>query len=164
MLFVNYDISAPIELLASNIKDNDTIVAEENYNLKNGKPKMHVKQKGDRLKIKCEMTEMGTKDNGFLEGTYFIGSMKEKNGKSVVSGVILTAPIYHFIFLVLLGIVIYQSITMVAIPITAIFLVLFDIMMFKAEFAKQSLIKRYIFRAFKLTYREYEAKKKKENI
>jgi hypothetical protein len=160
MLFVNYDISAPIELLASNIKDNDKIVAEENYNLKNGKPKMHVKRKGDRLKIKCEMTELGTKDNGFLEGTYFLGSIKENGGRSSVKGVILTAPIYHFVFLVLLGIVIYQSITMVAIPITAIFLVLFDLMMFKGEFRKQSLIKRYIFRAFKITYRECERERK----
>lgn len=160
MLFVNYDISAPLENLISNIKDNDKVVAEENYDTKNGKPKMHIKQKAGRLKIKCEMTELGTKDNGFLEGTYFLGSIKENSGRSSVKGVILTAPIYHFVFLVLLGIVIYQSITMVAIPITAIFLVLFDLMMFKGEFRKQSLIKRYIFRAFKITYRECEKERK----
>jgi hypothetical protein len=110
------------------------------------------------------MTEIGTKDNGFLEGTCFLGSIKEKCGRSSVKGVILTAPIYHFVFLVLLGIVIYQSITMVAIPITAIFLVLFDLMIFKAEFAKQSLIKRYILRAFKMTYRECENKRRKEAL
>ena len=164
MLFVNYDISAPIELLTSNIKDNDKVVGEEKFDISKGNPKMHIKTGESRLKIKCEMTETGTKDNAFLEGTYFIGSAKEKDGKSSVCGIIVTAPIYHLIFLVLLGVVIYQSITMVAIPITAIFLVLFDIMMFKSEFSKQSLIKRYIFRAFKITYREYEAKKKKENV
>ena len=156
MLFVNYDISADLEKLYSNIADNDKVVAEENYDTKCGKPKMHIKRRENRLKIKCEMTELGTKDNGFLEGTYFLGSIKENGGRSSVKGVILTAPIYHFVFLVLLGIVIYQSITMVAIPITAIFLVLFDLMMFKGEFRKQALIKRYIFRAFKITYRECE--------
>lgn len=162
MLFVNYDISADIDHLYSNISDNDKIVTAENYDIKNGKPKMHVKRRENRLKIKCEMTEIGTKDNAFLEGTYFLGSLKEKNGRSSVRGVILTAPIYHFVFLVLLGIVIYQSIIMVAIPITAIFLVLFDIMMFKGEFSKQSLIKRYIFRAFKITYRECEKERTEE--
>ncbi len=160
MLFVNYDIKAPLDSLMSNITDNDKVVSEENYDLSRGKPRMHIKSKGDRLKIKCEMTERPTKDNGFLEGTYFLGSAKEKNGRSYVKGIILTAPIYHFVFLIMLGIVIYQSVKMVAIPITAIFLVLFDIMMFKGEFAKQSLIKRYIFRAFKITYRECD---KEEN-
>ena len=159
MLFVNYDIAAKADELFSRICDNERVVNEENFDLSNGKPKIHVKLKGDRLKIRCEMTERATKDNGFLEGTYFIGGLKEKNGRASVKGVILTAPIYHLVFLILLGIVIYQSITMVAIPITAIFLVLFDLMMFKAEFKKQALIKRYIFRAFKITYRESEKAK-----
>ena len=161
MLFVNYDINAPLDRLVSNLNNNEKVVSEENYDLSKGKPRMYVKIKGERLKIKCEMTERATKDNGFLEGTYFLGSAKEKGGKSYVKGVILTAPIYHFVFLLLLLIVIYQSIKMVAIPITAIFLVLFDVMMFKGEFAKQSLIKRYIFRAFKITYRECDREEKR---
>ena len=156
MLFVNYDIAAPRELLMSKLLDNGTVVEAENYDLTDGKPKMHIKTKADRIKIKCEMTERPTKDNGFLEGTYFLGSVKEKNGRTSVKGLILTAPIYHFIFLVLLGVIIYQAVTMSAIPITAIFLVPFDFILFKSEFKKQPLIKRYIFRAFKLTYRECE--------
>lgn len=158
MLFVNYDISANRDLLLSNILDNDKVVSEENYDTSNGKPKMHIKLKNNRLKIKCEMTERPTKDNGFLEGTYFLGSVKESGEKSYVRGIIFTAPIYHLIFLVLLTVVIVKSIIMVAIPITAIFLVLFDIIMFKGEFSKQPIIKRYILRAFKITYRENQAK------
>ena len=154
MLFVNYDIEAPKELLLSKILNNDAVVEAENYDASNGKPKMHIKNKAERLKIRCEMIERATKDNGFFEGTYFLGSVKERGGRSRVRGVILTAPIYHLVFLILLGIVVYQSIMMVAIPITAIFLVLFDLMMFRGEFKKQSLIKRYILRAFKLTYKE----------
>ena len=156
MLFVNYDIGAPLDAVLENLDDNERIVSEEGFDLSKGKPKMHIKKKNSRLKIRCEMTERATKDNGFLEGTYFLGSAKEKDGRSRISGIILTAPIYHFIFLVLLGVVVYQSIKMVAIPITAIFLVLFDIMMFRGEFAKQPIIKRYIFRAFKITFQERE--------
>lgn len=154
MLFVNFDIEAQKDLLLSKILDNDAVVSAENYDTTNGKPKMHIKNKAERLKIKCEMTERSTKDNGFIEGTFFFGSIKEKGGRTKVSGIILTEPIYHLIFILLLGIVIYRAIVMVAIPITAIFLVLFDLMMFRGEFKKQSLIKRYIFRAFKLTYKE----------
>lgn len=159
MLFVNYDIEAPRELLMSKLLDNDLVVAAENYDLTDGKPKMRIKTKADRIKIRCEMTERPTKDNGFLEGTYFIGSVKEKDGRTGVKGIILTAPIYHFIFLVLLGIVIYQAVTMAAIPITAIFLVPFDFILFKSELKKQPLIKRYIFRAFKLTFKALDEHK-----
>lgn len=156
MIFVNYDIEAPKEALLSNLHKNEEINQAESFETPKGKPKMHIKLKGERLKIKCEMIGGPTKDNGFLEGTYFLGKLKQKNERSSVRGIVLTAPIYHLIFLILLVVVVFQAIKMVAIPITAIFLVLFDLMMFKYEFKKQSIIKRYILRAFKLTYRERE--------
>ncbi|MBQ8320775.1 MAG: hypothetical protein IJX92_00230 [Clostridia bacterium] len=160
MLFVNYKIDADRELLLSNIMNNDLVVSEENYDTANGKPKMHIKSKGNRLKIKCEMTERPTKDNAFLEGTYFLGSLTQKGQSSRIRGLIMTAPIYHSIFLALLVVVICQAIIVKGIPVTAIFLVLFDLMMFKGEFGKQSLIKRYIFRALKITYRINSNKRK----
>ncbi len=153
MLLVNYKINAPRDLILSNLKNNDLVVGEENYDLSRGKPRMHIKEKGNKIKIKCEMTERPTKDNGFLEGTYFIGSVKTVGETSKLSGIILTAPIYHAVFLVLFAIIIFQAISIGGIPITALFLVLADIIMFTSEFRKQSLIKRYIFRALKITYR-----------
>ncbi len=153
MLFVNYKIDADRETVLSNLKNNDRVVSEENFDLSKGKPKMHIKEKGDLLKIKCEMTERATKDNGFLEGTYFIGRLKMVGDTSKISGVIVTAPIYHTIFLILFLIVIVQAIMIGGIPITGIFLIFADIIMFSGEFKKQPLIKRYIFRALKITYK-----------
>ena len=153
MLFVNYTIDADRAKVLANIEDNDRVVAEEAYDTAKGKPKMHVKSKGALLKIKCEMTELPTKDNAFLEGTYFIGRLTQKNSTTALRGLILTAPIYHTVILALLAVIIFQAIIVKGIPLTAIFLVLFDIMMFKSEFSKQPLIKRYIFRALKITYK-----------
>ena len=153
MLFVNYTIGAPREELLSNLIDGDGFVLDEKYGKAGGRPKMQVKIKDNRVKIKCEMIGLPTKDNGFIQGTAFVGKISEKAGRCALSGVILTEPIYHFIFLIMLCVIIYQAITMAAIPITAIFLVLFNLLMFKDEFKKQAIIKRFIFSAFKATYR-----------
>ncbi len=153
MLFVNYKINAEKELVLENLKNNELVVSEENFDLSKGKPKMHIKDKGERLKIKCEMTERATKDNGFLEGTYFIGSLKMEGDTSKIKGIILTAPIYHTIFFIMFAFVIAQAIIIGGIPITGIFLLLADMIMFSSEFKKQTLIKRYIFRALKITYK-----------
>ena len=153
MLFVNYKIHADRDTVMSVLRDNNLVVEEENYDTSNGKPKMHIKEKGGRVKIKCEMTGRPTKDNGFLEGTYFLGKVREKNGVSKVSGIILTAPIYHFIFLCLFGFFIFRCISLGAISAIPIILVIFDVFMFYGEFKKQSLIKRYIFRALKIVFK-----------
>ena len=159
MLFVNYKIHAEREEIMSVIRDNNLVVEAENYDTSKGKPKMHIKEKGERLKIKCEMTERPTKDNGFLEGTYFAGKVKENNGVCKISGIILTAPIYHFIFLCLFGFFIFQCISLGGISPIPIILVIFDGFMFYGEFKKQSLIKRYIFRALKIVYKNRSEKK-----
>ena len=50
-----------------------------------------VVDKGERVKIKCEFCGRARKDNGFLEGTYFLGGIKENGDESRISGIILTA-------------------------------------------------------------------------
>ena len=152
MLFVNYNIRSDKETLLSVIKDNNLVVESEKFDTSRGKPKMHVKTNGSKLKIKCELTERPTKDNGFLEGTYFIGKISEKDGNSRVRGIILTAPIYHLFFLMLFAFFIYQCFAVGGFSPIPIILLVFDGIMFKDEFRKQSLIKRYVFRAFKITY------------
>lgn len=160
MLFVNYKISTSKDNLLSVLRNNNMVVDAENYDTKRGKPKMHIKEKNQRIKIKCELTERATKDDGFLEGTYFVGSVKEKNGVTKMSGVILTAPIYHLLFLLLFGFFVYRCFAVGGISVIPIILVIFDIFMFRDEFRKQRLIKRYIFRAFKLTYLNTQTKNK----
>ena len=117
--------------------------------------------KGEKIKIKCEMTERPTKDNGFLEGTYFIGKVKEKNGVSRVKGVIVTAPIYHVLLLMLFAFFVYRCISIGGISFEPIVLVLFDIVLFYGEFKKQSLIKRYIFRSLKIVFKHKKESEKR---
>ncbi len=154
MLFASYSINASKEEVMNVLRDNNRVVEAEKFDTTHGKPRMHLKEKGRRLKIKCEMTERPTKDNGFLEGTYFLGSVKEKGGRTSVKGIILTAPIYHFLFLLCFSFFIFRCISIGGISPIPFILVIFDIVMFYREFKKQRLIKRYIFRAFKIVYKD----------
>ena len=158
MTFVNYKIGATREEVKSTLFNNNLVVEAENYDTSKGKPKMHFKEKGDRVKIKCEMTGRPTKDNGFLEGTYFIGKIKEIEGGTKIRGVILTAPIYHLVFIILFAFSILQCIKVGGISPIPIILVIFDIFMFYGEFKKQGIIKRYIFRALKIVYKNKSPK------
>ena len=152
MLFVNYKIGATRGEVMNAIRDDVLVVNEEKFDTSRGKPKIHVKEKGERLKLSCEMTERATKDNGFLEGTYFRGSVKERDGVTAVKGIIVTAPIYHLILLALTVLFVLQCIHLGGISLTPILLLIFSLIMFKDEFRKQGIIKRYIFRALKITY------------
>ena len=154
MLFVNYKINATRENIMNVLSDSDRVVSEEKYDTSRGKPKMHVKEKSGAIKIKCEMTGRPTKDNGFLEGTYFRGRITERDGESRVNGVIVTAPIYHTVFILMFAYFIYLCFSLGGFSVTPILLVGFDLILFRDEFRKQKLIKRYIFRSLKITYRE----------
>ena len=90
-----------------------------------------------------------TKDNGFLEGTYFIGKLTEKNGVSSLRGVILTAPIYHTFIALLMALYVMRCIQLGGFNPVPIILLAFSFMMFKGEFEKQGTIERYLIRAFK---------------
>lgn len=152
MLFINYDIHASREALINSLGENDLIVEQEKYDTTRGTPKIHIKEKGERLKITCEFTGRATKDNAFLEGTYFIGKLIEADGVTRIKGIILTAPIYHTILLIIFALFIYQCISIGGFSPVPIILLIFSLFMFRDEFKKQKIIKRYIFRAFKNTF------------
>ena len=154
MLLVNYKINAEKGAVLGVLRDNDRVVNAENYDLTSGKPRMHIKEKGNLLKIKCEMTEHATKDNGFLEGTYFLGGIKEENGRTSVSGVIVTCPIYHAILFAIFVYFIVQCFIIQGFSPIPIILIVFNIFMCKEEFKKQPLIKQYIFRTMKIVFAE----------
>ena len=160
MLFVKYDIHASIEEVRASLSENDRIVEEENFDVSKGYPRIHVKENGGKVKVRCEFTGRARKDNGFLEGTYLLGRFFEKDGVTVMKGIILTAPIYHTVLLLLFLFFIYRCFVLGGISIVPICLVLFSFFMFYDEFRKQGIIKRYIFRAFKNTYLRLNKKKK----
>lgn len=160
MLFVNYSIRSDKEELLATLSDGNSVVEAERFDTSRGRPKMTLfPKKNDFIKLKCEMTERPTKDNSFIEGTYFIGRLSERDGVSRLRGVILSSPIYHLIFILMFAFFIYQCIAMGGFSPIPIILVVFDLYMFKDEFRKQGIIKRYIFRAFKMVYAKQNSEK-----
>ena len=159
MLLIRYDIHAPIEEVRASLSDNKKIVDDERFDTSKGYPKIHINEKGEKIKIKCEFTGRARKDNGFLEGTYLVGRFYEKNGITSLKGIVLTAPIYHTVLLALFAFFIYKCISLGGFSIVPICLVLFSAFMFYDEFRKQGIIKKYVFRAFKNTYKRLANKK-----
>ena len=160
MLFVNYDIHAPLDEVRISLSENEKIVEDEKFDISKGYPKIILKEKGNKIKVRCEFTGRARKDNGFLEGTYFVGHFRERNDVTSMKGVILTAPIYHIILASLFIFFIYRCFALGGISVVPICLVLFSVFMLYDEFRKQGIIKRYIFRAFKNTYLRLNKNKK----
>lgn len=149
MKFINLCSTKRPEELFSAISDNSFVSDGVKFNDKGTKPFMHVKDKGNgKLKIKCEIMGGPTKDNGFLEGTYFKGKIKKcEDGGSRISGIIITAPIFHFLLIVLTVLIVVQCVYLKAFNIIPVFALIFDIILFKGEFKKQGYIQRYLVRA-----------------
>ena len=155
MLIVNHKIRAPRETVLQTLADSKTVVAEERLATEKGTPKLHHQLKGDSLKMFCEMTGRPTRDRDYrYGGTRFIGRITERDGVTAIRGVIWTAPLCHLVLLVLFAYFIFKCISMGAFSIVPVCILVFDIFMFLDEFKKQGIIKRYIFRALKIVYRE----------
>ena len=148
MKLINLRSTKAPEELFNAISDNNFVSDGVKFNDNGTRPHMHVKDKGNgKLKIKCEIMGGPTKDNGFLEGTYFKGKIRKCEEGSKISGIIVTAPIFHFLLILLTVFIIVQCIYLKAFNIIPIFPLLFDIIMFRNEFKKQGYIQRYLTRA-----------------
>ncbi len=147
-LFTPFSTESVLEIIKDNQRVNDGVRFDDKYG---AKPFMHISEKGDRIKIKCEMVGRPTKDNGFLAGTVFRGKIKEVNGGTRISGIITTSFIYHIIMLALFVFLFFKMImdaNYSLIPIF-VFVIAFEIMFFKDEFKKQGYIQRYLIRALR---------------
>lgn len=153
MLFVNYKIGASRDEVMSVMNDKNLVADDESFRTAKGRASIIIKERGEGVKMKCRMIDGPTKDNGFLEGTTFYGSVKERNGVTKVKGIVVTAPIYHFIIIALLVVLVIRCIALAAINPVPIILAIFSVFMLKDEYKKQGIIKRYIFKALKTTYR-----------
>ena len=149
MKFIKIDSASSRENLLNVIENADIVNDRVKFDENKGKPIVHVKDNGKLLKIKCEMVGGPTKDNGFLEGTYFLGTLKEKGGATRLRGVILTAPIYHTFLVLLMAFYVYRCISIGGFNPVPLILLAFSLFMFKGEFEKQGTIERYLKRAFK---------------
>ena len=149
MKFVRLECRVPRDDLLGVISNSELVNDRVKFDENKGRPLIHLKTKNERLKIKCEMVGGPTKDNGFLEGTYFVGKLTERNGVSRLRGIILTAPIYHTFIILLMALFVMRCIQLTAFNPVPIILLLFSVMMFKNEFEKQGTIERYLKRAVK---------------
>jgi hypothetical protein len=134
---------AVLNMLCDNERTNTGVIFEPRL----GKPLMHVKSNGNKLGIRCEFLDRGKKDNGFIIGTRFWGWITEKNGYTRVNGFITTELIFHLVLLSLFTVFIVQCIHTKSFSPVPLILLIFDLYMFKDEFKKQGIIKRYILRA-----------------
>ena len=143
---INYEGSADevIKLIADNNAVNSGVVFDESK----GIPQMRVKKnENGKIKITCELVGGPSRDNGFLVGTYFSGKLTETDGKTRLKGVVTTAPIYHTVLILFIGLFIYQCIKLGGFSVIPIFIVAFDVLLFYKEFKKQGYIERYLLRA-----------------
>ena len=149
MKIIKLDARVSRDELLETINNSEFVNDKVKFDDNKGKPKIHVKDNGKRVKLRCEMVGGPTKDNGFLEGTYFVGTFKESAAGTHVRGIILTAPIYHTMLLLLAIFYAYRCITLGAFNPVPLILLIFSIAMFKGEFEKQGTIERYLHRAIK---------------
>lgn len=149
MKLINLKSSLPREELFSVLCDCEGVNARVKFDPKRGKPLIKYKRKGDRLLAKCEMIDGNSKDNGFLIGTYFLGSLKEKNGETVLKGIITTSPLYHLLLVGFMIFYVFRCISLGGINPVPPILFVFSILMFSGEYRKQGIIERYFKRAFR---------------
>ena len=149
MKFIKERINASREDFLEMLCDNEATNKNVKFESKRGTPVMHVKQSSDKIKIKCEYVGGATKDNAFLEGTSFSGKLVEKNGELFLSGILWTAPIFHTVLFLAFAVYIALCIMGGSFTPMPLIVILFDVFMYKDEFAKQGLIERYIQRANK---------------
>lgn len=149
MKFIKLKARASREEALAMIKNPSVVNDRVRFDEKKGRPTPVVKEKGNLVKIKCNMLDAEIRDGGFLEGTYFIGTIKENCGETALSGVILTAPIYHTLLAAIMVIFVIRCITLGAFNPLPVILLFFSLFMFKGEFDKQGTIERYLTRAFK---------------
>lgn len=147
MKFINLKSNVSREDLLATIKNHELVNERVKFDDKKGKPSFFVKEKGNVIKVKCQYTDGAVKDNGFLEGTYFIGKLTDKCGVSCLKGIVVTAPIYHGILAIIMALFVYQCISLRGFNPVPVIMLIFSIFMFRGEFDKQGTIQRYLHRA-----------------
>ena len=157
MQFVNIDFPSSRSEVLELLSDNERVNKNVRFDKSRGKPAVRIAEKGNgKIKISCQMVGGPTKDNGFIQGTALRGKLVEKNGVTKLKGVIMTEPVYHLAFIALIVLFIVQCFRLKGISVVPPILVIFDLFMFKNEFKKQGIIKRYLHRAARRIYENKE--------
>lgn len=149
MRFVRLKTTVPACEMKEILSDPERVNENVRFDEKKGIPKMKPTFRDDRLRVKCEMMNRPTKDNGFLVGTYFTGKLSERDGVTTLTGIIVTEPVFHLLFLALFAYFVILCFSVGGFSVVPICLCVFVVVMFWKEYQKQGIIERYLARAFR---------------
>lgn len=138
------------EELMKMLMSQELVNARVRFDERYGKPVMKIKEKGDRIRVTCEMVGGPSKDNGFLIGTSFWGRVKETGDGVTLRGVITTSPIYHAVLLILTVFYVLRCIQLGGFNPVPLVLLVFSYFLFRREYKKQGMIQRYLARAVRM--------------
>ena len=147
MKFISISVPASREELLATVQDNRLVNEGVRFPEGQGTPTAELKAGKSLVRVRCRMVGAASRDNGFLFGTALVGRMRERDGVTTLSGVILTEPVLHLVWL---GIVVYYLITCIrvgGISLFPIFLSLLFLFTFRSEYRKQEYLRRYLHRA-----------------
>ncbi len=152
MKFVNFKIPEDREAVLTSIADyriaNRKRKSEENAPI----PSATVKRWGhDVFRIRCNYVGGPTRDDGFVEGTFFIGKLKNTEKGCRMKGIILTEPVFHTLFFGVFIYLVIKAVEQSAIPVTPLCLLAFVLFMLRKEYKKQDVLYQYLIRAVKET-------------
>lgn len=147
MKFINYTAPCSRQSFLDTVRDNRIVNAGVRFGEDGAYPTAEVKEGKRSVRIRCRMVGGATRDNGFFFGTFFFGSLGERDGSCRLRGVIVTEPLVHLVWL---AIVLYFVITCIqigGISLVPIFLSILMFFMFRPEYKKQGILARYLARA-----------------
>ncbi len=147
MRFINLSFDGDRESVITLLKNYERVNEGVQFDDKLGRPAIKIKESGSFITVTAKMVGGPTRDNGFIVGTFFLGKIKERDGKTKICGIITTAPIYHLGLLGLSALFVYKCIELGGFNPVPVILLLFSLFLFKNEFKKQGIIARFLARA-----------------
>ena len=142
---INSSRNAYLDIVRDNRIVNEGITPAEDGAV----PTAEIKEGKHLVRIRCRMVGGASRDNGFFFGTYFRGTLKEKEDGLYVRGWIVTEPIVHLIWLAIVVYFVIVCFQVGGISLIPIFLSLLLYFVFKPEYRKQNILFRYLIRAAK---------------
>ena len=155
MKHIRMETFLPATDIIARWKDDSRVNEGVRFDEKQGKPHLMIKEgTGGRVRARCVMLGGPSRDNGYLQGTAFYGSVRERDGKTVVRGWILTEPVFHVLWFCLIAFFVYTCFARGGFSVIPVCLVIFVYAVFLKEYRKQDVLRRYMFRAVRQLERE----------
>ena len=147
MKFIQLSVDSTAQEYLDTVRDNRVVNEGVRFGKENAYPTAEIREGKRHLRIRCRMVGGATRDNGFIFGTFFFGTLRQKNDGCRLRGVIVTEPLIHLIWIAFIVYYVITCIQIGGISLVPIFLSLLMFFMFKSEYKKQGILARYLARA-----------------